>query len=119
MARARQHFLFVCYANENRSPTAEDVCKKVARANDLEIDANSAGISKGANKHLTKEMADNADIIFVMEPDMKAILEKEFKQNPAKVICLGIPDVYNRDDPWLISILEGKLYEFLAAEGLL
>lgn len=115
----RQNYLFVCYANENRSPTAEDVCRKIARANDLDIEASSAGISRGADRPLTKEMADKAEKIFVMEEDMKAELVQYYQQSPAKIICLDIPDVYNRDDPILIHILEGKLYEFLAGEGLL
>jgi predicted protein tyrosine phosphatase len=115
----RQNYLFVCYANENRSPTAEDVCRKIARANDLHIEASSAGISRGADRPFTKEMADKADKIFVMEEDMRITLVQDYEQNAGKIICLDIPDVYNRDDPILIHILEGKLYEFLAGEGLL
>lgn len=119
MATSRQNYLFVCYANENRSPTAEEVCRSMAQMHNLEIDASSAGISRGANRPLTKEMADKADKIFVMEEDMEAELVQCYLQSPAKIICLDIPDVYGRDDPILVYILEGKLYEFLAAEGLL
>jgi len=119
MADRRLYYLFVCYANENRSPTAEDVCRKIARANGLDIEAGSAGISKGANRPLTHEMADKADKIFVMEEDMRIRLVQDYEQNAAKIICLDIPDVYSRDDPILIYILEGKLYEFLVGEGLL
>jgi predicted protein tyrosine phosphatase len=64
-------------------------------------------------------MANKADKIFVMEEDMKAEVVQYYQQSPPKIICLDIPDVYNRDDPILIHILEGKVYEFLAGEGLL
>jgi len=119
MEKEKQTYLFVCYANSNRSPTAEEVCRRIAQENDLDVEASSAGISKGANKPLTKEMVDQADKIFVMEEYMKLILVQDYKQNLAKVVCLDIPDVYCRDDPWLVGILEDKLYEYLAQEGLI
>lgn len=119
MEKKKQNYLFVCYVNENRSPTAEEVCRRIAQANDLQIDVSSAGISRGANRPLTKEIAHRADKIFVMEGYMKIALVEDFRQNPAKIICLDIPDIYNRDDPWLVSILEDKLYEHFAGEGLI
>jgi len=66
----RLHYLFVCYANVDRSPTAEAVCRRIATENGLHIEASSAGISHGAIRSVTKKMADLADRIFVMEPDM-------------------------------------------------
>ena len=113
------HYLFVCYANAQRSPTAKDVCRKIAKANDFDIEAGSVGISKASNKPLTQEMVNKADKIFVMEEDMMAELVQYYQQNPGKIVSWDIPDVYNRDDPILVHILEGKLYEFLAEEGLL
>ncbi len=56
------HYLFVCYANADRSPTVEAVCRKIAADNGLEIEASSAGVSRGANRPVTKEMADLADM---------------------------------------------------------
>ena len=44
----RLHYLFVCYANVDRSPTAEAVCRRIATENGLHIEASSAGISHGA-----------------------------------------------------------------------
>ncbi len=107
------HYLFVCHANADRSPTAEAVCRKIAADNDLEIEASSAGVSRGANRPVTKEMADLADKIFVME------MVEEYGQNPAKVICLDILDIYERNEPELVRTLEQKLYEHLIREGLL
>lgn len=107
------HYLFVCYANADRSPTVEAVCRKIAADNGLEIEASSAGVSRGANRPVTKEMADLADKIFVME------MVEEYGQNPAKVICLDILDIYERNEPELVRTLEQKLYEHLIREGLL
>ena len=56
----RLDYLFVCYANMDRSPTAEAVCTRIAEENDLDIVASSAGISNGANRPVTKHMADLA-----------------------------------------------------------
>jgi len=115
----RLHYLFVCYANMDRSPTAEAVCRKIARTNGLEIEASSAGTSRGANRPVTKEMADLADKIFVMEPDMVTEMVEEYGQNAAKVICMDIPDIYERSEPQLVRILEHKLYGHLSQEGLI
>jgi predicted protein tyrosine phosphatase len=103
----------------DRSPTAEAVCRKIARENGLTVEASSAGISRGANRPVTKEMADLADKIFVMEPDMVTEMVEEYGQNPAKIICMDIPDMYERSEPQLVEMLEEKLYEYLSQEGLI
>jgi len=112
-----KHYLFVCHANVHRSKTAEDVCRKIAEQYGLEISVSSAGMSQGSDNPVTKEMADEADIIFVMEDDMKTELERKYKQNPGKIICLDIPDLYERGDPVLIGILQHALYEYFKRQG--
>ena len=113
------HYLFVCYANMDRSPTAEAVCERIAAENSLEIEASSAGMSHGANRPVTKRIADLADRIFVMEPGMATEMIEEYGQNPAKVVCLNVPDIYIRHDAELVTTLEQNLYEYLMREGLL
>lgn len=115
----RLHYLFVCYANVDRSPTAEAVCQRIATENGLNIEASSAGMSNGATRPVTKKMADRADTIFVMEPDMVTELVEEYGQEPGKIVCLDIPDIYGRNEPQLVSTLEQKLYEYLIQEGLI
>ncbi len=113
------HYLFVCYANMDRSPTAEVVCARIAQENNLDIVASSAGVSQGANRPVTKEMADLADKIFVMEPSMVTEMTEQYGQNPAKIVCLDILDVYAQNDPVLVQRLQAKLYEHLAREELI
>jgi predicted protein tyrosine phosphatase len=115
----RLHYLFVCYANVDRSPTAEAVCRRIAAENGLDIEVSSAGTSDGATRPVTKRMADLADKIFVMEPEMVTEMVEGYGQNPAKIVCLDILDLYKRNDPGLVAMLEEKLYEYLMKEGLL
>lgn len=86
--------------------------------NGLEIVAGSAGVSRGANRPVMKEMADRADMIFVMERGMVMEMVEEYGQNPAKVICMDILDIYERNEPALVRTLEQELYEHLMREGL-
>jgi predicted protein tyrosine phosphatase len=115
----RLDYLFVCYANMDRSPTAEAVCTRIARDHNLGIVASSAGVSNGANRPVTKHMADLADKIFVMEPNMVSEMTEQYGQNPAKIVCLDIPDAYSQNAPDLVQILEAKMYEYLACEELI
>jgi predicted protein tyrosine phosphatase len=115
----RLHYLFVCYANMDRSPTAEVVCRRIAAENGLDIVASSAGMANGATRPVTKKMADLVDKIFVMEPDMVTEMVEGYGQNPAKIVCLDIWDHYERDDPWLAAMLEEKISRYLAQEGLI
>lgn len=95
------------------------MCRRIAAENGLEIEASSAGMSDEAVRPVTKKMADLADKIFVMEPDMVSEMVEEYGQNPAKVVCVDILDVYVQNDPVLVRRLEAKMYEYLMREGLL
>ena len=64
-------------------------------------------------------MADPADKIFVMEPYMVSEMVVGYGQNPAKIVCLDVLDLYKRNDPGLVVMLEQKLYEYLMQEGLI
>ena len=114
----RLHYLFVCYANVDRSPTAEAVCRRIATENGLDLEASSAGTSRGANRPVTKHLADLADKIFVMEAYMATEMVEGYGQNPAKIVCLDVLDLYKRNDPSLVAMLEEKIYRYLAQEGL-
>lgn len=116
MEKKPKNYLFVCHANINRSKTAEDVCKAIAEQRNLKIAVTSAGISSLATNPVTKEIADRADVIFVMEEYMKTELVVGCRQNPGKIICLNIPDIYERGDPALVGILQDVLSTYLKQE---
>ncbi len=107
-------YLFICQANVNRSRTAEDFCRRYAEHHGLPIEARSAGLSPLANTPLTQALADQADLIFVMEAPMKRTVETRFGQPPSKVICLDIPDEFERGDVLLIRLLRDALLPYLA-----
>jgi len=109
MSETRRHYLFVCAANINRSPTAADVFRKMVARNGLDVEVSSAGISPFSARPVTKEMADQADLIFVMEDYMVWEMETKYGQDSAKIICLDIPDIYERGDPALVRILKREL----------
>jgi len=96
--------LFVCTGNMDRSPTAEDLLKRVEG-----FEVKSAGTSILARRRISKEFIDWADVIFAMEDcHQKAILSLS-PSAAYKVVVLGVPDRYRRGDPELIAILHGKL----------
>jgi predicted protein tyrosine phosphatase len=113
MAGAIPHYLFVCAANRNRSPTAEEVFREMAARAGFEVRVSSAGISLFSERPVTKELADSADLIFVMEEYMAQELETGYDQDPAKIVCLDIPDIYLRGEPILVRILRETLAPFV------
>jgi len=44
---------------------------------------------------------------------------ERYRQNPVKIVCLDILDVYAQNDPVLVQRLQAKLYEHLAREELI
>jgi predicted protein tyrosine phosphatase len=108
-----QTYLFVCMANMQRSPTAEDVARGLAKANGLPVTTKSAGVSPLAERPITKELAREADLIFVMEEYMKTFIIQSYGIEPGRIINLGIPDIYERDEPQLVKILTESIKPFL------
>ena len=104
--------LFVCTANKLRSPTAERVF-----GNWPGVEAVSAGTHPNAPRPLSNELVASADMIFAMESHHREWIRKKFKQRPAdsKIVALGIPDEYERDDPVLVELLKAKVAPYLPA----
>jgi predicted protein tyrosine phosphatase len=98
--------LFICSQNKLRSPTAEAV---FAGMPGIEVD--SAGLNHDAVVPLTPEQVHQADVIFVMENEHRAKLQRKFKRhlNGQRVIVLGIPDNYDFMDPELVELLRRKV----------
>jgi predicted protein tyrosine phosphatase len=101
----RVKVLFVCYGNVDRSPTAEEMFKKRSG-----LEVMSAGIAAVAGgTQLTRELIDWADKIFVMEPEQAEYVKALNPEASQKVIILGIPDNYFRNDPRLRMLLEERV----------
>ena len=114
------NILFICTANKQRSPAAEELVNKT-KYNKENKDkqkyekhyAKSAGIHPLAPIQVTQESIKWADKIFVMENIHKEFLLKNFKVKENKIIVLNIPDMYEKNSPELVNILKEKLDAYL------
>ena len=98
--------LFVCRYNRMRSPTAERLFGKRP-----DLDVRSAGTSQEALARINANMLDWADLIFIMDDQQRASLERQFAGHPAldRLICLDIPDEYTFLQPELIALFETRV----------
>ena len=98
--------LFICSKNKWRSPTAEQVFSEYPG-----VECASAGVSRDAEIPVSTDLVEWAEMIFVMEKDHKAKMQKEFAAQLAgkRVVCLGIPDQYRFMDPALVEVLRRKV----------
>ena len=103
--------LFVCTGNMDRSPTAEALLKGKRG-----LEVKSAGTWIHARRRISKDLIDWADLIFVMEEHHRDVILSISPEAKKKVIVLGIPDVYRRNDPELVEMLKRKLAEYLDVE---
>ena len=98
--------LFICRVNRHRSATAERVfCKR------RDLDVRSAGTSQDALVRVNKRMLEWADVVFTMDEQQGAALERMFPSHPVldRLICLDIPDDFTFLDPALIKLLEERV----------
>ncbi|TFF89510.1 MAG: phosphotyrosine protein phosphatase [Promethearchaeota archaeon] len=101
--------LFVCTANSDRSPTAEEVFKD-------KHETKSAGIFERSNTVLTRALIKWADKIFCMQEVHKEVALEIEPNAVDKIIVLGIEDIYSRGDPILIKELKKKVGKYLDLE---
>ncbi|MGI0494239.1 low molecular weight protein tyrosine phosphatase family protein [Alkalinema pantanalense CENA528] len=107
------NLLFVCSANQLRSPTGEEVFSQYEG-----IEAIGCGTNRDAATPLSGDLIEWADIIFAMEPYHRTQVSKRFKPllKGKKLVCLDIPDNYQRMDPALIKLLESKVSQHVRLE---
>lgn len=103
---SKTKLLFLCSANQWRSPTAESLFKNHPR-----YEARSAGTENGARIKVTDCHIGWADVIFCMERKHADRLKERFPEELAgkPVIVLRIPDNYRFMDPELIALLRDEL----------
>lgn len=102
--------LFVCTANLQRSPTAEEHFRNWNGF----LETRSAGTEPIAGgSPLTQELIDWADLVLCMEPEHAQYIKAYLKCPANKVKVLNIMDMYVRNDPRLIRELERKVVPLL------
>ncbi len=89
-----------------RSPTGEEVFSAFEG-----IYAIGAGTNADAETVVSGDLIQWADFIFVMEKSHKIKVAKKFKEllKGKKLVCLDIPDNYQRMDPALVTLLRNKV----------
>jgi predicted protein tyrosine phosphatase len=104
------NLLFICSKNQWRSPTAEGIFKGHPIHQ-----ARSAGTSDKARIKVNAKMIAWAEMIFVMERKHKQLLPQRFAHelDGKPVTVLDIEDIYNYNDPELITILRTALADLL------
>lgn len=98
----RKKILFVCSANQQRSPTAEALYKE-----DPRFEVKSAGTSELAKNSVDAEMLKWADIVVVMEHRHARIIRDRFPSalQSVRLTVLDIPDVFEYMD----SVLQREI----------
>lgn len=104
--------LFVCSANRDRSPTAEQIFSSWP---DVSVD--SAGTCPDADVRVTSEQLEWADIVFVMEARHRKAILSAFSEaaKDTRIVCLDIPDNFEFMAPDLVDLLEQKVGRHLRA----
>ncbi|MFO1172817.1 MAG: phosphotyrosine protein phosphatase [Hyphomicrobiaceae bacterium] len=101
--------LFVCSANVDRSPTAEEMFRDHPG-----IAVASAGTLPDAVRPLNADHIAWADIILVMEDAHREAIAARFGETP-KIVVLGIPDDYRRGDAELVTLLQARVPRLLSS----
>ena len=109
----RQHILFVCTANIDRSRTAEDLYR-----DDPRYQVRSAGTAPFATKPVSRELLEWADRVFVMcerEDRHATHLKLRFPGLSRPIVDLDVEDRWQRGHPELVRRLLKKLSRHLGA----
>lgn len=104
------NLLFVCSENRLRSPTGEEVFSQYDGVNAI-----GCGTNSDAETTVSGDLIEWADIIFVMEKSHRNKVSKKFKGllKTKRLICLDIPDDYERMEPALIRLLENRVLRYI------
>ncbi len=102
----KEKLLFICNANLQRSPTAEELFREKG------YETKSVGIHPLAETQISQQALDWANKIYVMEEFQKQFLLKNFNISENKIMNLNISDIYERNSPELKKILEDKIKNY-------
>ena len=111
----REHILFICTANIDRSRTAEDLYEA-----DERYEVRSAGTAPFATVPVTRDLMLWADRVFVMcekEDRHQTLLKLRFPGVDRPVVDLNVEDRWRRGHPELVARLLKKLKPHLGVPG--
>ena len=103
----RERILFICTANIDRSPTAEELYD-----GDTRFEVRSAGVAPFARVPLTRDILLWADRVFVMnerEDQHRTLIRIRFPDVDRPIVDLDVRDLWNRGDPELVALLLRRL----------
>ena len=112
-ATARESILFVCTANRDRSPTAEELYSRDGR-----YKVRSAGVARFADVPLTRDMLLWADRVFVLnesEDRHRTQIRMRFPDVDRPIIDLDVEDRWRRGHPELVELLLRRLRPHLGS----
>jgi protein-tyrosine phosphatase len=105
----KPHLLFVCTANQQRSPTAEDLFK-----DDERYEVKSCGTHAMSGTKCDASLMEWADVVICMEYRHKQDLLRRYPDlEDTEFEVLSIPDRFFRGDPELVQILRERLADWL------
>lgn len=84
--------LFICNANQQRSPSFEHWFKEHTNH-----DVKSCGLLWGSEVQISSELLDWADEVYVMTLDMEVTIGRLYHEYMDKVSVIGVDDIYSRD----------------------
>lgn len=107
------NLLFMCARARNRSPTGAELFASFGH--DTKAIAYDGAVASKTQADITIYYFNWADKIFVMEPYMYTFTFDLLKSmnRAIPVICLFIPDVYQKNNPALIQLLKERVNPFL------
>lgn len=96
--------LFICNQNKHRSKTAEKLFKD-------RFETKSAGLFN--ERPVTEKQISWADLVVVMEEQHRREIADRFPKQymQKRILSLGVPDVFQFNQPELIDILKSKVDE--------
>ncbi len=106
-------YLFVCVGGLDRSPTAAAAAQAMAKERGRHIETAYLGLYDAMTTNfLPSDYVNGFDRIFVMEPNLGRVLQKEWKCH-VEIICLDVQDAlscYSLEDVLALDrIMRAKL----------
>jgi predicted protein tyrosine phosphatase len=99
-----RNLLFVCAANQDRSPTAERLCAEIPG-----VSVRSAGLYPGSRSPLSNELLSWTDLVVTMEPWQSRMIRERYPECTAPMLCLCIEDNYTYMSTELVALITAQL----------